>query len=116
MPTNALRRERTHEARVTIVFVGAVLVLVLLGFARIYAVEQDIRADQATACALRMAGRANTNVHERIPLKGALNYLASLGEPGTKQADPKKRQAAREFVAQFQAWADAVQPLPNPEC
>lgn len=117
MTTAARRRERLIEARVTIVFVSALLVLLLLGFARIYSVTQDLKQAQAAACALRIKGRANTNTHDRVPLRAALNYIASLGTAGEKgAATAKQREASRLFVARFAGYARLVTPLPNPKC
>lgn len=104
---------RIREARVTIVLISAMIVLVLLGFARIYTVQQNLQSQQKRACALRRAGRANTNTHERVPLRAALNYLGDLG---AEQTDPKHHAAAAAFGARFHAYAASVQPLPNPKC
>lgn len=115
MPTEARRRERTLEARATIFLVSAMIVLVLLGFARIYTVQQDLEQQQNTSCDLRYAGRADSNEHLRVPLKAALTYLGTIGAQ-SRNPDPKQRAAARSFGRQFLAYAAAVTVLPNPEC
>lgn len=111
-----------HHA--TVFLVGGMIVLVLLGFARIYTVETAqsnaqtaLRKQQIAACLLRREGRANTNTHERIPLRAAFNYLASLGAAtSAKQPDPAVRAATKAFEARFHRYAKQIKPLPNPVC
>jgi hypothetical protein len=98
-------------------FVSAVLVLLLLGFARIYTVTNDLRRTQHEACLLRREGRANTNLHDRVPLRAALQYLGdAVAASAGKQPDPEKRREALRFAHRFQAYAAAVEPLSNPKC
>lgn len=131
MPTALRRFGRTFEARATVLFVAALIVLSMLGFARVYTITNTLKqqnralnaetrvlnAQNKVTCQLRQAGRANTNLHERVPLKAALNYLGSIGLSGAKkQTDPVKKKAALDFAEKFLAFAKSVQPLPNPEC
>lgn len=117
MPTAARRRERIFESRATIIFVSAVLVLLLLGFARIYTVTNDLKHQQQAACRLRRQGRADTNSHDRAPLRAALAYLGTaITQAAEKQNDPKHRAATAAFGARLRAYARLVQPLPNPKC
>lgn len=85
------------------------IMLMLLFFARVTTITDTLSSQQKHACQLRYAGRANTNTHDRVPLKAALTYLGTLTR-GSK--DPK----AIAFGTQFLAYAAAVQPLPNPKC
>jgi hypothetical protein len=98
-------------------FVSSVLVLLLLGFARIYTITTDLRHSQHEACLLRRAGRANTNLHDRVPLRAALQYLGDAVEQSARtQRDPIARREALAFAHRFQAYARAVEPLSNPKC
>lgn len=110
--------------------VGSMILLCLLGFARLYdntralqgaqrhlsAVERTLVIQETEACELRRSGRENTNVHERIPLRLALAYIASLGLRGEHRGTAAEQAATRAFVARFEGYAAAVQPLPNPGC
>lgn len=99
------------------VLFSAVIVLLLLGFARLYTVTETLKHEQAVTCRLRMAGRANTNTHERVPLRAALKYLAVIVVKSAQgQPDRVKRDAALMFGRQFEAYAALVEPLPNPKC
>jgi hypothetical protein len=113
------------------VFVSTVMFLLLLGYARIYSITTDLRhanqalkrsqiqlkASQHEACLLRRAGRANTNLHDRVPLKAALQYLGDVVEASALKAPPgPNRSATLEFAHRFQAYAASVQPLTNPKC
>lgn len=105
-------------------FVSSVLILLLLGFARIYTItadltrsQQELKRSQHAACLLRRAGRANTNLHDRVPLRAALQYLGdAVVASATKQPDAVKRAQALRFGRRFQAYARAVEPLTNPKC
>lgn len=105
------------DRHATVILISAMIVLILLGFARIYTVTQDLKAAQTAACQLRREGRANTNGHDRVPLRAALQYLGrAVVVAAPQQNDPAKRQATVAFGNQLLAYAQLVQPLPNPKC
>jgi hypothetical protein len=112
------RRMFVHfDRRATPILVSAMIMLLLLGFARIYTVTTDLKATQQSACTLRHHGRADTNQHERAPLRAALKYLANLGRQGAAaDTSPARRAAAMAFAQRFAAFATRVRPLPNPAC
>lgn len=117
MPTPARRRERMFESRATVVLVATMLILVLLGFARIYTVTQDLKHEQTVACQLRVKGRADTNAHDRTPLRAALSYLGNaLVQAAEKQTDGRRKASTAAFGEQLLAYAETVKPLPNPTC
>lgn len=99
------------------VFTIAVIMLLLLGYARLYSQNQELKQQWLAACELRVAGRASTNKELRIPLKAALDYLGDLGDQGARQAkDPVALAASLAFAARFHGYADQVKKLPNPKC
>lgn len=119
------------EMRILLGFFAVVIVLLLLGFARIVTVtngltasqhtlratQSVVKTEQARACALRKAGRKNTNAQERIPLRKALQYLGDLIVKGAaQQPDAKKRAQALRVGQRFQAYAAQVKQLSNPNC
>lgn len=112
-----MRRFAAHfDARATVILVAALMMLMLLGFARLYTVTNTLKMAQATACQLRRAGRLNTNIHDRVPLRAALSYLADIGKRSATAGTPAQRAAAAAFAARFRSYAHNVQPLPNPSC
>lgn len=108
---------RFLERWATLAFLSATIILMLLGFARMYSITQGLKTEQQQACVLRRHGRANTNLHDRVPLRAALKYLGdAVAASAEKQPDPEKRAQALMFAHRFQAYARAVTPLPNPKC
>jgi len=137
-----VRRTRAQivwlDAHATPVLVSAMIMLALLGFARITNVTDDLATTQrhlaatqhtllvqqratakaqAAACKLRRAGRRDTNLHTRVPLKGMANYLGRLAlTSAATQHDPKLRAASIKFGMTFLAYAAEVKTLANPKC
>lgn len=108
---------RVFERWATLAFLSSVMVLLLLGFARMYSITQGLAHDQEQACLLRREGRADTNLHDRVPLRAALQYLGdAVAKSAAGQTDPRKRREALRFAHQFQAYAAQVKPLENPQC
>lgn len=105
------------DARATVILVSTLMMLILLGYARLYTVTNELKSAQRSACELRRAGREDTNAHDRLPLRAALAYLATVGARTSAIAPTAaQRAAAAAFAARFSGYADNVTPLPNPEC
>ena len=122
MTTRASRtvyRARMQIERFAVpLFIGSVIVLMLLGYARLYEITNSVRADQHATCVASQASRQLANETIRIPLKQALNYLAQVGYQSAERPGQttEGRATALAFADQFAAYADAVKVQPIRPC
>lgn len=104
------------DLHATSVLISTMIVLLLLGYARIYTVTQDLKTEQAAACSLRISGRENTNTHDRKPLKAALIYLGNAVVGASMRQTGPQAKATLAFGNQLLTYAAQIKPLTNPKC
>lgn len=101
----------------SILLMTGMFFLILLLYARLYTVTQDLKRTQNEACQLRHSGRTQTNEHLAAPLQAALQYLGNaINKAADKQKPGPEQDAAKVFGNQFLAYAAQIQPFPNPNC
>lgn len=111
-PQTALKKVRVEGY-----LLGAILLLMIVGYSNIYINQRDIRLQIKSSCQQRLKARKDTNIHERIPLKAAFNYLGDIALKGAPNAKtPKQRADAIAFGNKFKRYADRVKPLASITC
>lgn len=111
-PQTALKKVRVEGY-----LLGAILLLMIVGYSNIYINQRDIKSQINASCQQRQAGRVDTNIHERIPLKAAFNYLGNLALKGAPNAKTAKQRAdAIAFGNKFKRYADQIKPLASITC
>lgn len=115
-------RKELERASTSILF-GTMILLLLLGFSRIYTVEQSLQHEQTmlaqqqhAACVSRNQSRALTNTVTLVPLRSSLTYLANLVLQAAKKETGARREAAEVFAHRYLHYAAAVKPYSHLDC